>query len=123
MKLLCLIFVLLVCFCDIYCKIDRRLQFICKVEIVEDISALERDRDYLVQDKELFLDDIELFYKDSRCKKRLKKDYIRATPNLLWQVAEQCCETDKIVFPLLVNIHDDSVSISNYEELWRKNVN
>lgn len=74
MKVLCLIIMLLVCFCIVYCKIYRREQFMKQVKTVADISDLEQDKNYLVQDEKLFLDDMEYFYNDSRCKNRIEKN-------------------------------------------------
>ena len=120
MKILYFVIVLLVCFCIIYCKIYRREQFMKQVKIVTNIGDFEQEKIYLVQDEKLFLNDIELFYKDSRCKKRGEKKYIRAVPKLLWRIAEKSDKTEEIVFPMLVKMDGNKIRLSEYEEIWSK---
>lgn len=120
MKVLCLIIMLLVCFCIVYCKIYRREQFMKQVKTVTDISDLEQDKNYLVQDEKLFLDDMEYFYNDSRCKNRIEKKYIKATHSLFRQIEERCDEVGELVFPMLVKLNGDKVKLSVYEEIWSK---
>jgi len=120
MKILYFIIILWVCFCIVYYKIYRREQFIIQVKVVSDIGDLKQNIVYLIQDEELFSSDTEYFYNDSRCKNRDKKKYIKATPNLLWQIVERCDETGEIVFPQLVKLDENKIKLSTYEEIWSK---
>lgn len=120
MKVLCLIIMLLECFCVVYYKIYRREKFMNQVKTVIDISDLEQNKKYLVQDEALFLEGIEYFYNDNRCKNRIEKEYIKATQSLFRQIMESSDETGELVFPLLVELDGDKVKLSAYEEIWSK---
>lgn len=120
MKLVCFVIILLICFCVIYYKIYKREEFMRQVKTVTDISDLEQNTIYLVHDKELFSDDIEYFYKDSKCKNRIEKKYIKANQNLLWQIAARSDEIGEIVFPMLIKPDGTKIKFLTYEEIWSK---
>ena len=89
-----------------------------KVKTVSDINNLKQEKNYLIQDEEFFMEDLELFFKDSNCKRRIDKIYIKAKPVLLEQIAERYDGTEQLVFPMIVKIDGERVSVSEYEEIW-----
>lgn len=121
MKTLFMFLILTLCFIVIYIKLIRREDFYDKVKVVNSITDLKQEKVYIIQEKDAFFLDFEYYYYDYVHNNNDGKIYVMAENNLLTQILQKYQGTsDFLVLPSKVRFDDKGMSISAYDEIWRK---
>lgn len=120
MKNLFMFLILTLCFIVIYIKLIRREDFYDKVKVVNSITDLKQEKDYIIQEKGAFILDFEYYYYDNIRNNDTGKSYIMAEENLLEQILQEYQGTSDLILPLKFQFDDRGINISEYDEIWRK---